>query len=339
MVKSRSVTLSQKVRNTVNGLYQQLISVALIAGFMQWSAAAQSTLPPEPASTNLVPEVTPPVEIAPVVTNQIPALTNQIPTLKPKAGVKSSGANVLGALAGGFDSKYSVSGRTLKFPVPEATPHSATSWRRNLDFGMNMAKGNSDTLRYSLGVNTVKAEDANTIRFRAQGTYGESAGIKDTENATALIRYDRQLTAAVYALGNIAWMTDPMSELDYRFTGILSPGVHLLHSQTALLNLEIGGGYVEEKKDGNENGYAAGRAAVTAEKLINEHVLSWAAIEYIPKLADPSVYFINSEIGLASYITRDLSLNVCYMNRYDSAPGEDIKSSDTLLSTAISLNF
>jgi len=302
-------------------------------------AFAQTPSSPVTVTTNLAPEVTTPVEVAPVITNQVPVITNQIPTLKPKTGLKSSGANVMGAFAGGFDSKYSVSGRTLKFPVPEATPHSTTSWRRNLDFGMNMARGNSDTLRYSLGVNTVKEEDANTIRFRAQGAYGESAGTKDTENATALIRYDRQLTPTIYALGNIAWMTDPISELDYRFTGILSPGVHLLRSQTTLLNLEIGGGYVEEKKDGNEDGYAAGRAAVTAEKLINEHVLGWATIEYIPKLADPKVYFINSEIGLASYITRDLSLNVCYMNRYDSAPGEDIKSSDTLLSTAISLNF
>ena len=75
------------------------------------------------------------------------------------------------------------------------------------------------------------------------------------------------------------------------------------------------------------------------EKLINEHVLSWATVEYIPKLSDPSIFFTNAEIGLAAYITRNLSLNVCYQNRYDSNPVEAIKASDTILSTALSLNF
>ena len=323
---------------------QKSFATALTVLFLHWSGMAQTSLTPEspdvpPVITTEVPPVIPPPEIAPVITNEVPALTNQIPVIKPKTGTKSSGnSNGLSPFASSFGS-YSVSGRTLKFPVPPPTVRSATNWQRNLDFGMNMTRGNSDTLRYSLGVDTVKEKDANTIRFRAHGAYGESDGTKDTENAAATLRYERQLTHTMYALGTLDWATDPMAELAYRFTGILSPGVHLIKTQTSLLNLEIGAGYVEEKKDKNEDGYAAGRTAITAERLMNEHVLGWGTVEYIPKLADPSVFFINSEIGLASYITRNLSLNVCYQNRYDSTPGEDVKPNDTILSTALSLSF
>lgn len=345
MVASRSNTLQNRIHNTVNRYHQKLIAMALLAVSAQWSSMAQTLFTPTTTAavtaTNPAPEVIPipPVVSTPVFTNQVPVITNQIPTIRPKPGVKPSGAEVFSALAGSFGGNYSVSGRTLKFPIPEGTPRGATSWNRNLDFGMNMARGNSDTLRYLLGVDALKEDQANTIRFRAHGAYGESDGAKDTENAGATLRYERQLTPIVYALGNLDWLTDPIAELDYRFTGILSPGFRLIRSKTAILNLEIGAGYVEEKKVKNEDGYTAGRAAITAEKLINEHVLGWVTVEYIPKLADTRVYFVNSEIGLATYITRDLSLNMCYQERYDSAPVEGKKSSDTIFSTALSLSF
>ncbi len=319
--------------------YKKIIYVtALLNAAFHGSLSSQTLMATDVATTNTTTEVTTPVEITPVLTNQVPVLTNQVPVVKPKDTTKAGSSKLLSSFSGAFGS-FSVSGRTLKLPVVEATPRSATSWRRNLDFGMNVAKGNSDILRYALGVNAVKEEGANTIRFQGHGNYGESDGSKDTENAGATSRYERKLTPRVYALGNLDWVTDPMAELDYRFTAILSPGFHLYRSPTALLNLEIGPAYVEEKKDQSETGYAAGRAAITVEKLLNEHVLSWATTEYIPKLSDTGVYFINTEIGLASYITRDLSLNVCYQNRYDSMPVETKKASDTLLSTALSLSF
>lgn len=311
----------------------------VVAGLVGLPAAAQPELPVNESPTN-APGVDVPAPAAPptipTYTNEIPAMTNQFPTVKPKG---TEGANILSAFSGNFGGTYSVSGRTLKFPAQEATPRTENTWRRNLDFGMTQARGNTDTLRYSLGVDAMKKAEANTLRFRAHGAYGESDGAKDTENAAATLRYERKLTTMVYALANLDWLTDPIAELDYRLTGILSPGLHLIRTRSTVLDIELGAGYVEEKKSDNEEGYAAGRAGITAEKLVNDHVMVWVAAEYIPKLADPGVFFVNAEIGLASYITRDLSLNACYQERYDSTPFEGKASSDTILSTAISLNF
>ncbi len=339
MVTRRSSSLSNRINDTVNKYFQIIIVFIFMAPLAQVSVEAQTPL--DTTLTNLAPEpeVVPPVETTPVITNQFPVITNQIPVVKPKPGTKASGASILNAFSGSLGQTYSVSGRTLKFPAPQPSPRNSDAWRRNLDLGVNRSQGNTDTLRYSLGLNAVKEKEDNTYRFHARGAYGESDGTRDTENAQATARYDRQLTPTLYALGALDWMTDPIAELDYRVTGILSPGVHIVRSKTALLNIEIGAGYIEEKKENDEDGYAAGRAAFAAEKLINDHLLGWASVEYLPKLVDTSVFYINSEIGVASYITRDLSLIICYQDRYDSNPAEDKQASDSIFSTALSLNF
>lgn len=301
------------------------------------SALAQGTNTP-------VTETAPPTVI--YITNEAPTAVITIPVISTNAAapaksrpLDNSGTSLLGAFGGQSGGKFSISGRTLRLPALSATPHAERDWRRNLDFGMNQTKGNTETLRYSLGLDALKEEDADLFRLRAKGLYGESDGNKDTENAYAGFRYERLLTPQIYALGNLDWITDTIADLRYRVTAIASPGWRLIRTEETLINLEAGAGYIREKKAVQEEGYAAGRAAITIERVANAHVILWCAAEYLPKLADPNIFFINAEAGAASYITRDLSLNICYQERYDSSPVEGKKNADTILATAISLNF
>ena len=289
-------------------------------------------------STTNPPPVT--VPVTGITTNETPPVTtNAPPVVKPKSPGVVNGVSLLGAFSGSAGSKFSVSGRTLRLPDPGTLRHADDDWRRNLDFGMTTTRGNSETLRYSLGIDAVKEQENDLFRLRGKGSYGESEGVKDTENAQALFRYERLLTQRVYALGNIEWMSDSIAGLNYRLTGILSPGLRLIRSETTVVNAELGAGYIEENKDESETGWAAGRAAATVEKILNAHVLVWCTGEYLPKITDPGIFFVNAEAGIASFITRDLSLNVCYQERYDSAPVEGKENSDTVLSTALSLSF
>lgn len=301
---------------------------------------AQDVIPSSEAPTDTPPvTVTLTNDVPPDITNIPPATTNIPPTVKPKASIVFTGATLMDAFSGSAGGKFSVSGRTLKLPKQASSARSSDEWMRNLDFGMTQAKGNSDILRYLIGLDVVKDMDRDLFRIRGKGTYGESEKVKDTENAMAGFRYEHLMTERVYAMGNAEWMADSIAGLDYRLTGIVSPGLRLIRSASTVANIELGVGYIEEKKDGSETGWTAGRAAATVEQLLNSHALAWCTGEYLPKLSDPGIFFVNAEAGVASFITRDLSLNVCYQVRYDSAPVEGKKSRDTLLYTALSLGF
>jgi putative salt-induced outer membrane protein YdiY len=204
---------------------------------------------------------------------------------------------------------------------------------------MTLTRGNSETLRYSAGVNAVKERADDLFRFQAKGAYGQSGDKTDTENAMAALRHEHRLTQTTYALGNLEWMTDAIADLDYRVTSILSPGIHLVRTPLTLFNVELGAGYLAERKGAKEEGYAAGRLAITFERVLNEHVLSWVTAEYLPKITEAQVFYVNSEAGIATALSRSLSLNITIQDRYDNAPVEAKHNHDTVLTTSLSLNF
>lgn len=314
------------------------------------AACALPTLAQTNAPSSALPPATNPAPTA-VVTEPAMSSTNAVPTAAtnaaapvatpPRKTVAVNGAALMGAFGGASSFKSGISGRVLRLPPPDvnAPPTPADAWRRALDFGMNMTEGNSDTLRYSLGLDVVKDREQDLIRLAARGSYGESAEKTDTENASALARYERKLSDAYYALGDVEWMNDRIADVDYRVTSILSPGVHVIRTDETILNLEVGAGYLAEKKGDVEQGFAAARLAVALERILNTHVLTWCAAEYVPKVVDANVFFINAEIGITSVLARNLNLNVSLQDRYDNAPVEDKKSNDSQLATTLCLRF
>ena len=284
----------------------------------------------------LIPVLTNSVTPAPVVTN-IPAATTNAAT-PPRT---TTGANVRGVFLASGEGKFSVSGRVLQLPAPEAAPRAETNspWRRTIDFGMNMTDGNSQTLRYSLGLDIVRERDQDLARLRALGMYGESAEQKDVENASARARYERKLAPHTYGLTYADWLTDTIAGTDYRVTAIASPGWHLLRTDQTILNVESGAGYLDQKKGSDVEGFVAGRLAASVERLLNTHVLAWCAAEYIPEFADTHVFFVNAEAGTASYLARNMSLHITFEDRYDNAPAEGRKSNDLYLTASLNLDF
>lgn len=306
-------------------------------------AAMNALAAPIPAFTNSAPIPSQPAWTATpsAFTNALtpppPSLTNQPPIIPPKTPYIPTGTDVRSSFSG----KFVVPGRTLRLPAPEAVDNRQRpdGWNRALSLAMNMTQGNSDTLRYGLGLDAAKEREQDTTRVRARAAYGESDEQKDTENATALLRYDRQLNRRFYALGDIDWLTDTIADIDYRVIGILSPGIHLWRDDRTVCKMEIGAGYLAEKKGTDKDAFAAGRAAGLVEHILNAHVLTWASVEYLPKLADPGVFYLNAEFGLVSMLTRDLNLNLTLEDRYDNAPALDRSSNDLTFTTAVSLRF
>lgn len=279
------------------------------------------------------------------VSNVVSTATNEAlpgvsaPVPVPKPAPAYHGADMQDAFQGAGSSRFGMSGRVNKLPAKKSLKKPDGAWKRSLELGLTTASGNSDTVRGNGAASAARETDVNYLFLKATGRYGESDHEKDAENATGEAKFQRLLTERVYAAidGNIRH--DQIADLSYRVRGNLSLGRHFILSERTVLSAEAGPGYVAQKKGGDREGFAAGRAAQYLEFLVADNLQVWESVEFVQDLEDTEVYFANAEVGLEVVLTGNLNLKFSVEDRYDSQPADDKESNDLLTTTALVVNF
>ncbi len=273
-------------------------------------------------------------------TNDSPALAETVvPEDSPEPAQKVApvyrGTDMNAAFKGAGSSRFGINGRVNKIPAKKSAKKEKGVWRRNIEVGVNTSQGNSDTLRYNGSIAGSKETEANYYFLKAAGRYGESDGETDAANASGDAKAQRRLTERVYAAAEANAYHDEIADLAYRARGSLSLGRHFVWSERTVLSAEAGPGYVAEEKGGEKENFLAGRLAEYLEFLVTPSLQVWQSAELVQSLADASVYFINSEVGLETVLLANLNLRFTLEDRYDNAPAEGKKNNDLLTTTAL----
>lgn len=239
----------------------------------------------------------------------------------------------------GARSRYGISGQVKKPSGPTTVKKPKDAWKFKLDLGAQTASGNSDTLNFKGAVTASKETDLNYYYLKGAGRYGESDNEKDTENATLEGQIQCRFSERMYVAVAGHAFHDQIANLSYRVRGSLSLGRHLIWTERTILNVEVGPGYVAEKKGGETEGFVAGRVAQHLEIMITPSFQVWESIEYLPSLEDSRVNFVNAEVGLESVLVANLGMRFTVENRYDSQPAENKKNNDVLTTTSLVWSF
>jgi putative salt-induced outer membrane protein len=276
----------------------------------------------------------------PAITNSItpfPVEPLQLPVQEAPPRRAEEMTTAFRSVGGG---RFSVSrtDRILKLPEKPLQKKNG-EWVRTVELGINTASGNSDILRYDGSFSLRREDERNLYWLKVGGRYGKSEGVKDTDGAQGEGKYERSLTERVYASLNGEVLRDRIADLSYRALGNVSLGRHFIWTDRTVLNLEMGPGYVREKKGNMTDGFAAGRVAQYLEKLLNSSVRVWQSAEYVPNLEDTSVYYANAEVGLETLLVLNTSLKFVVQDRYDSSPAEGKKRNDLTTLTCLNWTF
>ena len=298
-------------------------NVLLCAAALGWAAAvcAQTNAPPA------VPEASPSEASAPA------------PAKPAKAAPAYRGSDMQDAFKGAGSSRFGIGGRVNKLPAKKSLKREKGAWKRDVELGIDTARGNSDVQRVDGAARAAKETDANYYFLKAAGRYGESDDEKDAENATGEAKLQHKLTERNYAALDGHVFHDRLADLSYRARGSLSLGRHFIASERVVLSAELGPGYVAEKKGGEKEGFVAGRAAQYLELLVTDSLQVWQSVEFVQNLEDSAVYFVNAEVGLETVLVSSLSLRFTIEDRYDRRPAEGKESNDLLTATALSWSF
>lgn len=213
------------------------------------------------------------------------------------------------------------------------------AWQREVSLGANATRGNSDTSLYEGGFEFSRKLDNQRVVIDGQARYGKSDGTRNKENGRAGVRYENDFTENRYGAFEMKASYDALADLDYRIVWTLAHGWYLKKTDDTVVNVEIGPGYLQEKKNDERDGYFVLRLGEALDYRLNDYVVLWHSAEYLPNVQDFNQYLINAEVGIESALTGQLRFRTVAQERYDSQPAAGKENSDFVFSASLVLSF
>jgi len=224
-------------------------------------------------------------------------------------------------------------------------PGALEGWDGGGNFGLALARGNSDTTNIALGFNAERPTTTDKWTIQAASLYSTSTSDNvTTTSANALggfIRYDRNLTKKLFAFGLFAGSYDHAQLLNVRLSPSGGLGFHAIASKMTTLDLLGGFGYTYENYSGG-GGTNNLMNATIGDEFNHKFTAKTAMIQdfyFFPYLNGGGGYRGVFDFGLASKLYKAITWNMNFGDRYNSRPVEGKKNNDLLLTTGLGLSF
>lgn len=214
-----------------------------------------------------------------------------------------------------------------------------SQWEASAFMGATLTRGNSKTLLVTGNIQGLRKWDKNELRLGADGAYGESDGIKNTESVHGFVQYNWLFTERLYGYARADGLHDGIADITYRVA--LSPGVgyYFIKNPTTFLSGEVGPGAVIEKKGDFENEYWTLRVGQKFEHKFGKRARLWESLEYLPQVDDFTNFILNAEVGIDASLTGKLSLTTYLQDTYNNVPALGRKKNDLKWVTGIRYKF
>ena len=230
----------------------------------------------------------------------------------------------------------------------QATVKNDGQFRASLGLGASLASGNTKANNLSLNADAVRATEQNKLSLYGNLQYARSNGVTTADQLRLGTRYDHNLSARLFSFGGLDVDRNRFANLDLRAELSGGLGWHVIQSQRTTFDLFGGLGYVSDKYrsamlvDGrvrDSYNYLSLRLGEESTHQFNDSTSIKQRLTLVPNLKNRGEFRATWDAGLAVAMSKSLNLNVGLSVAHNSDPGPGRKSTDTLLTTGVSIKF
>ncbi len=218
------------------------------------------------------------------------------------------------------------------------------AWTGGGNFGLALARGNSDTTNVAFGFNADRKTTTDEWNIVAASIY--STNTTDNVSSTTAnalggaIKYDHNLTPRLFIFGLFAGAYDHQQLLDVRLSPNGGFGFHLIATKPTTLDILGGIGYTYESYDtGLVNNFINANIGEEFTHNFNATTSVNERFYFFPYLNDAGNYRGTFDFGIASKFYRALTWNLNFGDIYNSVPVLGKKNNDLVLTTGIGITF
>lgn len=271
--------------------------------------------------------------------------------------VKSEGDNYIITTVQGPQTLSKADVAVMRSPADQAAyekslhPGILEAWAGGGNFGLDLARGNSQTTNLALGFNAARKTTTDTWTINAASIYStdERLNMTTANSFQGSIRYDRNVSKRVFIYGAFAGGYDELQNLNYRLFPGGGIGFHAIKTEKTTLDLLGGLGYTRESYT---TGVTRNLATVTVGDEFTYKLSHSTSIMqnlyYLPSLnsttdcttlATCRPYRVTGNFGITTRLNGWLTANLLFNDRYNSQPVPGNKKNDVLLTTGLGITF
>ena len=218
-------------------------------------------------------------------------------------------------------------------------------WTGFVDTGLSMARGNSNTTTFTVGMNATRVTPRDKIT-----TYFTSVYSKNKTNGLSVvgaqadrggIRYDANFAGRNFAFGSIDLEYDKLQDLDLRSVFGGGVGRHVIRNDNTIFDVFAGGTLNKEFFANNLN-RTSGEIQLgdLLKHRVNRSVQLTQTLLFFPNLSETGEFRMNFDLAVVATLKRWLGWHVTFSDRYLSNPVlRTIKNNDVLLTTGLRVTF
>ena len=228
---------------------------------------------------------------------------------------------------------------------PEATPIASTPnyWKHDLQFGLNLRYSTKDQQEYLFIAKSTYAKPPFRHIFDYNFTYGKTEGELSANKMTGSEKTEYELSKRTYLFNVVGGGYDEIRKIDLQYE--ISPGFGMeLLRTTNYLNLvwktETGFTFQQQFRadDTRKTTYSLRIAEIFAWRIWDK-LTADAKIEYFGNLDEVGEYRLRLESNVRYPVTDRLSLNVVFVDLYDSDPPQGVQPNDFQIRSTLGVKF
>lgn len=215
----------------------------------------------------------------------------------------------------------------------------------NAALSLSTTSGNTEKEDYALGSRLQWHSGAVTDYLILRGAYGESGGVKNTENSFLHARHMYNFRPRHNAELFVQAEQDTFARLDFRGLAGLGARYTIFERESVgVVHFGLGAFYSRERiddsyPDGGTESLWRTNSYLVLKYQLSENAVLGSTTYYQPAMGDSHDFRALEQAGLKVKINDTLSLTLSYDLRYDSEPPIGVERRDTTTATTLSLEF
>jgi putative salt-induced outer membrane protein YdiY len=230
----------------------------------------------------------------------------------------------------------------------QATVKPDGQFRASLGLGASLSSGNSKSSNLSLAGEAVRATERDKTTLYGSLQYARSSGTTTSEQLRLGGRQDHDLGETVFAFGGLDFERNKFSNLKLRSQLSGGVGYHAIKTPSTTFDLFGGLGYTAETyfepalvggATRDSYGYLTLMLGEESSHRLSDTTSLKQRLTLLPNLRDRGEYRATWDAGISVAMSKVLNLTVGLAVAHNSDPGPGRKTTDTLLTTGVSVNF